>query len=56
MSKPIASNDGCNCAAALALKIGAVITRNTRRVRFLLSSAYPYRRLFADIATRLHPT
>ncbi len=24
------------------LKIGAVILRNTRRIRFLLSSAYPY--------------
>ena len=29
------------------LKIGAVITRNTRRIRFLLSSAYPYQDLFA---------
>ncbi len=38
------------------LKIGAVITRNTRRIRFLLSSAYPYQRLFAHVAARLHPT
>ncbi|OOG23936.1 IS1380 family transposase [Thioalkalivibrio denitrificans] len=38
------------------LKIGAVITRNTRRVRFLLSSAYPYQRLFAHVAAKLHPT
>ena len=28
------------------LKIGAVIVRNTRRVRVLLSSAYPYQELF----------
>ena len=38
------------------LKIGAVITRNTRRIRFLLSSAYPYQRLFAHVAARLQPT
>jgi hypothetical protein len=28
------------------LKIGAVIVRNTRRIRFFLSSAYPYQELF----------
>jgi hypothetical protein len=38
------------------LKIGAVITRNTRRIRFLLSSAYPYQQLFAHVVARLHPT
>ena len=38
------------------LKIGAVITRNTRRIRLLLSSAYPYQHLFAHVAARLHPT
>ena len=38
------------------LKIGAVITRNTRRIRFLLSNAYPYQRLFAHVAARLQPT
>jgi len=38
------------------LKIGAVIVRNTRRVRFLLSSAYPYQALFAHVTTKLHPT
>ena len=35
------------------LKIGAVILRNTRRVRFLLSSAYPHRELFLIAAARL---
>jgi len=36
------------------LKIGAVIVRNTRRVRVLLSSAYPYQEIFtrASIALR----
>ena len=35
------------------LKIGAVILRNTRRIRFLLSSHYPYQNLFRSVATRL---
>ena len=35
------------------LKIGAVIVLNTRRVRFLLSSAYPHRELFRLAAARL---
>ena len=35
------------------LKIGAVISRNTRRVRVALSSAYPYRELFRLAAARL---
>jgi len=36
------------------LKIGAVIVRNTRRVRVMLSSAYPYQEIFtrASIALR----
>ena len=38
------------------LKIGAVITRNTRRIRFLLSSAYPYQDLFALVTAKLQPT
>ncbi len=35
------------------LKVGAVILRNTRRIRFWLSSAYPYQRLFLHAAARL---
>jgi len=35
------------------LKIGAVILRNTRRIRFLLSSAYPYQTLFQQVVARL---
>ena len=38
------------------LKIGAVIIRNTRRVRILLSSAYPHQRLFLAVAASLRPT
>lgn len=35
------------------LKVGAVILRNTRRIRFLLSSSYPHQSLFVQVATRL---
>ena len=38
------------------LKIGAVILRNTRRVRFLLSSTCPHQQLFLKVAARLKPT
>lgn len=34
-------------------KIGAIIIRNTRRVRFLLSSSYPYQHLWGIIAKKL---
>jgi len=37
------------------LKIGAVIVRNTRRVRFHLSSACPEQDLFRLVAARLKP-
>ena len=35
------------------LKIGAVVLRNTRRIRLLLSSSYPYQRLFGQVAQAL---
>ena len=35
------------------IRIGAVITRNTRRIRFHLSTAYPRKELFALVAARL---
>ncbi|MBA3902404.1 MAG: hypothetical protein C0522_01815 [Rhodocyclaceae bacterium] len=34
------------------LKIGAVIVRNTRCVRFFLASAFPYQSLFQTVAQR----
>jgi hypothetical protein len=37
------------------LKIGAVVIRNTRRVRLLLSSHYPHQALFAHVVARLQP-
>lgn len=36
-------------------KIGAVIIRNTRRIRFLLSDAYPYQSCFFEVAARFKP-
>ena len=38
---------------AKLLKIGAVIIRNTRRVRVLLSSAFPYQDIFRHAALAL---
>lgn len=37
------------------LKIGAVILRNTRRIRFLLSTHYPYQDLFRQLVQQLAP-
>ena len=37
------------------LKVGAVVLRNTRRIRFLLSSSFPYQVLFRTVAERLAP-
>jgi hypothetical protein len=37
------------------LKIGAVILRNTRRIRFLLSSTCPYQQMFLHVAAKLVP-
>ena len=43
----------CGTLRLKLLKIGAVILRNTRRVRFLLSSSHPYQHLFATAVARL---
>lgn len=36
------------------LKIGAVVIRNSRRIRLLLSSSYPYQSLFGQVVKALH--
>jgi len=36
------------------LKVGAIILRNTRRIRFLLSSSYPYQTLFRQVVHQLN--
>jgi hypothetical protein len=43
----------CDTIRLKLLKIGAVIIRNTRRVQFMWSSAYPYKSLFNLISRRL---
>ncbi len=43
----------CGTIRLKLLKVGAVITKNTRRIRFLLSSAYPYQQLFKHAAQQL---
>ena len=43
----------CDTIRLRLLKIGAVIIRNTRRVKFLLSSAYPLQSLFLKVSKRL---
>lgn len=42
----------CGTIRLKLLKVGAVIIRNTRRIRFHLSSAYPYKELFITVARR----
>jgi hypothetical protein len=37
------------------LKIGAIVLKNTRRIRFLFASAYPYKELFKSVAAQLQP-
>lgn len=46
----------CETIRLKLIKIGAVITRNTRTIRLHLSSAYPLQKLFALIVRRLVPT
>lgn len=43
----------CSTIRLKLLKIGAVLVRNTRRVRFLLAASYPYRELFAMVVGRM---
>ena len=49
------ANARCQTIRLKLLKIGAVVTRNTRRVRLMLSSAYPNQELFKLAAHRLRP-
>jgi hypothetical protein len=47
------ANARCDTIRLKLLKIGAVLIRNTRQIRFLLSSAYPYKFLFLLVSKRL---
>lgn len=43
----------CGTIRLKLLKIGAVVTRNTRRIRLMLNSACPWQKLFLLVAQRL---
>jgi len=43
----------CSTIRLKLLKIGAVVTRNTRRLRLMLNSSYPWQKLFLLVAQRL---
>jgi hypothetical protein len=43
----------CDTIRLKLLKIGAVVIRNTRRVRLLMSSSYPMQELFLKVSKRL---
>jgi hypothetical protein len=43
----------CGTLRLKLFKIGGVVLRNTRRIRFHLSAAYPYQSLFFRVARRL---
>ena len=45
----------CTTIRLKLFKIGAVVTRNTRRIRFMLSSACPDEDVFRLLAARLKP-
>ena len=45
----------CDTIRLKLLKIGAVVVRNTRRVRLMLSEACPHKELFRLVAARLCP-
>lgn len=47
------ANAQCGTIRLKLFKIGSVIIRNTRRIRFHASSAYPYQELFFMVARRL---
>jgi hypothetical protein len=37
-------------------KIGAIVIKNTRQIRFLFSSHFPLQKLFSEVFSRLVPT
>jgi len=45
----------CQTIRLRLFKIGAIIIRNTRRIRFLLSNHFPYKSLFHNSALSLYP-
>ncbi len=50
------AKSSCGTIRLKLFKIGAIVLKNTRRVQMLLSSAYPYQKIFYKIANRLGAT
>ena len=46
----------CGTIRLKLFKVGAVIVKNTRRIRFLLSSSYPHQQLFKHVVEKLDTT
>jgi len=46
----------CSTIRLKLYKIGAIIVRNTRRIRFLLSKNFPAKDLFMNVAKKLCPS
>ena len=46
----------CGTIRLKLFKVGAVVIRNTRRVKLLLSSSYPYQALFQSVCQKLCPS
>lgn len=45
----------CNTVRLKLCKIGGIVISNTRKVKFFLSSSYPYQNLFINFTQRLCP-
>lgn len=55
LKRTILKNARCRTICEKLLRIGAVLTRNTRRVRLMLSESYPHQRLFWTVYRKLCP-
>ncbi len=52
----VLENAQVNTIRLKLFKIGAVVMRNTRSIRFMLSSYYPFQKIFGDVCIKLAPT
>ena len=56
LNKTDLAKASCGTIRLKLFKIGAIILKNTRRIQMLLSSAYPYQKMFLKISHRLGGT
>lgn len=55
LSKTELAKAYCGTIRLKLFKVGAIVLKNTRRIRLLLSSHYPYQHLFTTVAHHLAP-